>query len=153
MLRIVWIVIDCSHRAEFLKALDKHTFRIHVGKSKRPLDFGHALRASPFLHSLDECTAHFRVVNEINPSETHRIQIPSLVSLIVDDACHAPHHLAVLIGKIVHSLTKLHCRVLVRERVEHILIDVRNRIFVILVKFIVETDELLHLTFSFNLLN
>ena len=95
MFRIVGVVIDGRHRGKLVKAFDEHTLGIHVCESERPFDFRHSLGATVGFDRLNERAAHLRVVNEVNPSETHGAFLPLFVGTMVDDGSHAPHYLSV----------------------------------------------------------
>ena len=151
MLLIVWVIVDGCHCGEFLKALNQHTFRIHIRESKRTLNVGHAFLPAPLFHSFQQCLAHFLIIHKVYPTKPHILQVPSLVCFLVDDGSHTSHYLVILICQEIRSLAEVHSRIFVRERVQHILIEIRHRIRVVLIQFIVETDKLFQLLFRLNL--
>lgn len=97
MLGIVGIVVDGGHRGELVEALNEHALGIHIGKSERALDFVHATLLAPSLHRVDKSTAHFEIVDEVNPSEAYALLIPRFVGATVDDGRHAPDDFPVLV--------------------------------------------------------
>lgn len=107
MLGIIGIVVDGGHGAQLVESPGKHAFRIHISKAKRTYHIVHSLRLAIVFYSLQKSLGHFTVVDEVDPAKTHRLAVPSLVGLVVDDSSDTTRQLSVLIGKKIFGLAKL----------------------------------------------
>ena len=153
VLRVIRIVIDGSHRAKLVETLYQHTFSIEVGKAQRTLYLCHTPLLTPVFHRLNQGIRHFRVINEVYPSETYGLCIPGLISTFIDERSYPAYQFAILISQEIISLAKLKRSILIlAEGIQHVLIQVWHRIGIILIHFVVEADKLLQLTFTLNFL-
>jgi len=50
MFLIVWEIIDSSGGGEFIKALYKHSFMVHIRETHRSLDTVHSFGSAPLFH-------------------------------------------------------------------------------------------------------
>ena len=142
--RIVGMVVDGCHGAELVESFDQHTFCVEVGKSERSDNVSHAPFLPPIFYGSYQCGGYFRVVDEINPSETDVLGTPFFVSAVVDDSGYTTYYLIVLVGEEVIGFTELErCVFLLVECVKHIVIQVGHGIGVILIHPVIETNKFL----------
>ena len=79
VLGIVWVVVDGSHRRQFIEALNKHSLIVHIGKSERTNNRFHSALLAPCYGSVEKRVAHFLIIDKLHKSETHLL----LASLLV----------------------------------------------------------------------
>ena len=150
MLWVVGIVVRSIHRAILLETLYEHPLAVGIGKAHRTHHLGHSALASPLFYCLQECPRHFNVVNEVEPSETHRLMVPALIGNAVDDCSHASYSLPVPVSHEVLSVTVVKRRILVLTQRKHLVaIEVRHVVRVVPIKVIAELYKLLKSFFSF----
>ena len=56
VLGIVWMVVDKGHSAKAVKALDKHTLRVKVGKAERTYNLSHTVSLTKCSNSIEQRT-------------------------------------------------------------------------------------------------
>ena len=146
MLRIVGEIVDRRHGRELVEAINEHALRVEIGETERSHEFGAVMFARPVFGLAQQGTAHFQIVDEINPAEASRLFVPRAVGLVVDDTSHASHDFSVASRQKVFGLAEFEGRVLLRVvGVEHILEQVGHGKSVVLIEFVVEADELFEL--------
>ncbi len=121
MLRIVRIIIYCSHCSRLVETESQHTFVIKVGKPERPDHRIHAVFASPLSNGVKQSFGNFVIVNKVNKSETHILQSCTAVNQPVYNTGYAAHRFAVAICHPRLRLTVFKCRVLFRIKSGHII--------------------------------
>ena len=126
VLWVVGIVIDGSHGAEFVEAEGKHALGVEVGEAQRAYHLGHAFFASELLDCFEQGAAHFQVVDEVNPSESHALALPTLVGTVVDDGCHASHEFPFLVGEVVFCLTEFESGIFILAQRVHVVAEKRR---------------------------
>ena len=107
VLRVVWIVVDGCHRAEFVESPREHSFRVEIGKAQRTNHFRHSLFPTIPLNGIQQGTRNVHVVDEVNPTEAYTLAPPALVGFVVDNRSHTASHLPVFISEEIFSLTEL----------------------------------------------
>ena len=146
---IVGVVVYAVHGAQLVIPLGEHAFQVHVGESQRPHHLVHSPFFSPVLYGLQQQSRYFCVIDEVNPSESDGLLIPLLVGLVVDDGAYASHYLPVASCQEPFCFTEAESRVLLLvECVQGVLQEVGYGIGVVLVQFVIETHEFLHLLFA-----
>ncbi len=113
MFRIVWIIVYCGLCSELVEAVDEHSLRVKVGETERSHYFCHAFASAPLLDGVEQGGRHFKVVYEVDPSETHALALPFVVCLVVDYSSYSACGLSVFIGDEVLCLAEVERRVLV----------------------------------------
>ena len=152
--RVVGIVVERGHSAQFLEAVGQHSLRVHIGKAKWPYHLRHPFLAAIVFHCLHQGFRNFRIIDEVNPTKAHTLALPFLVGVMVDDSSHAASHLPVLVGDIVLGLAKLESSVLLLVQRVHVVAEqVRGIIFVSFVKVVVELHKLLQVPSGGHLLD
>ena len=135
MLGIVGVVVDSSHGAQLVKALDEHPLGVHIAESERTLDVGHPFFAPPFLHCIEKHTAHFLIIDKIEPSEAHTFIAGALIHHLVDDAGDTPYRFPVVIDHEIYSLAKFKGGVFIGVQSAHLVEnESRHIVLVVLIK-------------------
>ena len=95
-----------------------------------------------FPNGIEQCTAHFQVINKVYPTKPYGLCIPLFIGFMIDDSSHTTNYLALLIGQIKLCFAEFKGCILLR--VQHlciVTIQCRCIIFIPLVKLIMEFDE------------
>ena len=143
---IIRVVVVDIHRGIFIESFNQHAFTIHISKSERPSYFIHAFLASPLHDSIHQCTAHASIIDKVEPSETHLLAVPSLISPMVDDGCNASHNLPVSHSKKVFRLATFERRITVMSQSIHLFgIKKRNSLLTLTIHLVVKLHELFQL--------
>ena len=143
---IIGVVVDGRHGGKLVETVDEHAFSVHIGESEGADNLVAAMFTGPFFGSVEQCLAHFQVVDEVNPSESTVVVVPDAVGLVVLDACHTSHNLSVAESKEKVSLTEGEGVVALGVvGFIHILQQIGHRVGIFLVEFVVEADECLDL--------
>ena len=144
------VVVDV-HGGELVETLDEHAFAVGVDESQRSGYLVHASGLSPVFDCFQQGGGHLGVVDEVEPSKTDSLAVPSLIGTAVDDGCHAPHHLSVFEGHEILSLTAFERGVFIpAERSLFVGIKEGYGTIVIAIEVVVKLDELFQFPFRFN---
>ena len=98
LLGIVGIVVDCSHGAEAVEALDEHAFVVHVGEAQRSYNLVHALLLAPLYDGVEESVDNLVVIDKLHETEAEVLLAVAFVYLVVDDTGDASHGHVVAVG-------------------------------------------------------
>ena len=128
------MIVDGCHGAELVESFDQHTFCVEVGKSKRSLNVLHPFGFTPFFYGLQKSGRYFKVVDEVDPTETDIFFVPGGIGTVIDNTCDAPYDFSVFISQKVLGLTELECRIfLLIECIQHVIVEVRYGIRILFV--------------------
>ena len=134
MLGIIGIVIDSGNGGQLVEAFNQSPFCIHIGEAQRPLQFSHSALLAPRFYRIDECLAHFFVVDEVDPTKANHFLIPSAISTVVNDSCYATYNFSILQSQEIFGFTKFESRIFrCGESVEHILVQIRHAVRIVFV--------------------
>ena len=106
MADIVGVIVVDIHGGILVVALDEQALTIHVGEPQRTSYLRHAFFPSPGSHGIQKRAAYLLVIDEVKPAEANVLTVPALVGTVIDDGCHASHHLAVTKGHQVFRLAE-----------------------------------------------
>ena len=113
-----------------------------VGKAERTFECVHTPLLTPLLHGINEGATHFYIVNKVYPTEAHGLFVPLFIGPVVDNGGHAAYNLSFAIGQKVVGLTELESGIpLGRERVQHVVVEVGDGVFVFFIKLVVKANE------------
>ena len=154
MLRIVGIVVGSSLSAELVVAFEEHSFGVHVGESERTNDFLHSFLLAVVFYSLEQGCRHLDVVDEVDPSEAHRLALPLLVGAVVDDGSHTTYHLAVAERHEILCLAEVEGCILVLTKGPHLVeVEVGHVVSITFIEVVMKINELAKVAARLNFLN
>ena len=152
VLRVVGIVIDGVERRELVVAVGEHALGVEVGEAQRPHYLRHTSFLPPFLDCLEQCSAHFQVVDEVDPTKANLSPAPFLVGTRIDDGCHTAYDATFLASQEESCLAKVESRIAAGiERLERVFEHIRHSQRTVLIQLVVEADECPHLLGRANL--
>ena len=154
MLGIVGIVVYGSHCSELVETFSEHTFGVHIGEAEWSYHLCHAVCTAVVFNGLQQGCRNLTVVYEVNPTETYRLAIPTLVGAVVDDGCHTSYEASILVSHIVFGIAELECCILVLAQGVHLIgVEVGHIVVVALIKVIMKFNESLEVATRLNLTN
>ena len=145
---IIWIVVGLLEGSRIVEALNQQSLAFEVGVTQRPHDFVHAFAYGPSLNSIEQCSCHFFVFNDIEMGETHLFLARFLVGSPLEYAGNAPHHLAVFVGVIMDGVAHVVVNEVLTEDFLLVHIQGWREVGVALVEFQREVEEFLLLLFG-----
>ena len=146
---VIGIVVDGELCAHVFKAVGEHTLAVHIGKAQRSHYLVHAALFAPLLHGVQQRLAHLYVVDKVYPAKAHTLTVPFAVGSVVDDGCHASHHLALFVCQEVVGLAKLKGGVLVLVQGKHLVaIQIGHCVLTITIQVVIKLYESVQISFA-----
>ena len=97
-----------------VEPFDECSFGIHVGKTERPVYFGHAFWFCPLFDGIEKRFADFFVVDEIDKSEASCFFPGLFIRFVVDDSGNSADGFPVFIGHVVNRFAEVERRIVFR---------------------------------------
>ena len=120
---IIGVAVHGACSTNAVKALNKQTLGVQVGKAQGSGQMFHTLALTPTGHGVDERVDHLGIVDKVDVTEARLLFVVALVDQMIDDAGDASHDFLVAVSQEIGCLAEVKCRVLVRTQGVHFIGD------------------------------
>ena len=141
MLPVIGIIVFQHEGTDVVEPFHDAAFIVKIRETEGAADLGHAMLLAEGDHRIDEAPGDLHVIDEIHPSEAHFGMVPVPVGNLVDDGHDTAAELAVLVSQELGGLAVAGHRILFRQRMHFIQIQVRDIMRAILVEADREPDK------------